>query len=68
MMAIQQKGSKKNGFTAWFDHGNQIGFETDGTHGHDDKEFGELFERGEEATSTRRERWEESLRERLEWK
>ena len=45
------KCSKKNGFTAGFDHGNQIGFETDGTHGHDDKEFGELFERGEEATS-----------------
>ena len=44
------KGSKKNGFTAGFDHGNQIGFETDGTHGHDDKEFRELFERGKEAT------------------
>ena len=44
------KGSKKNGFTAGFDHGYQIGFETDGTHGHDNEEFGELFERGEEAT------------------
>ena len=44
------KGSKKNGFSTGFDHSNEVGFETDSTHGHDDKEFGELFERGEEAT------------------
>ena len=44
------KGSKKNGFPAGSDHGNQICFETDGTHSHDNEKFGELFERGEEAT------------------
>ena len=44
------KGSKENGFSAGFDHGDQICFETDSTHGHDNEEFGELFERGEEAT------------------
>ena len=43
-------GSENNGFSTGFDHSDQICFETDGTHGHDDKEFGELFERGEEAT------------------
>lgn len=44
------KGSQKNGFPAGSDHGNQICFETDGTHSHDNEKFGELFERGEEAT------------------
>lgn len=44
------EGSKENRFTAGLDHGDEIGFETDSAHGHDDKEFGELFERGEEAT------------------
>ena len=43
------KGSEDNRFATGSDHGNQIGFETDGAHGHDDEEFGELFERGEEA-------------------
>ena len=43
------KGSKKNGFSTGFDHGDEVGFETDSTHGHDDEEFGELFERREEA-------------------
>ena len=42
-------GSKKNGFSTGFDHSDQIGFETDSTHGHDNEEFGQLFERGEEA-------------------
>ena len=44
------KGSKKNGFATGSNHGNEIGFETDGTHSHDNEKFGELFERGEEAT------------------
>ena len=39
------KGSKDNGFAAGFDHGDEIGFETDSAHGHDNEEFGELFER-----------------------
>ena len=43
-------GSKKNGFSAGFDHSYQIGFETDSTHGHDNEEFGELFERSKETT------------------
>ena len=43
-------GSEDNGFSAGFDHGYQICFETDGTHGHDNEEFGELFERGKETT------------------
>ena len=43
------KGSKKNGLATGFDHSDKIGFETDGAHGHDNEEFGELFERGEEA-------------------
>ena len=43
-------GSENNGFPAGFDHGNQIGFETDSTHGNDDEKFGELFERGKETT------------------
>ena len=43
------EGTKKNGFTAGFDHGDEVGFETDSAHGHDDEEFGELFERRKEA-------------------
>ena len=43
-------GSENNGFSAGFDHSDQIGFETDSTHGHDNEEFGELFERGKETT------------------
>ena len=43
-------GSEKNGFSTGFDHSDQIGFETDSTHGHDNKEFRELFERGKETT------------------
>ena len=39
------KGSKKNGFSTGFDHINEVSFETNSTHGHDDEEFGELFER-----------------------
>ena len=42
------KGSEDNRFATGFNHGNQIGFETDGTHGHDNEEFGKLFERGKE--------------------
>ena len=42
-------GSEKNGFSTGFDHSDQIGFETDSTHGHDNKEFRELFERCKEA-------------------
>ena len=40
--------SENNGFSAGFDHSDQISFETDSTHGHDNKEFRELFERGKE--------------------
>ena len=43
-------GSENNGFSAGFNHGYQICFETDSTHGHDNEEFRELFERGKEAT------------------
>ena len=57
-------GSEDNGFAAGFNHGNQIGFETDSTHGHDNKEFGELFERGKEATGHTERGEEESLREK----
>ena len=39
------EGSKKNGFSTGFDHSNEVGFETNSTHSHDDEEFGELFER-----------------------
>ena len=39
------EGTKKNGFSTGFDHSNEVGFETDSTHSHDDEEFGELFER-----------------------
>ena len=39
-------GSENNGFSAGFDHSDQISFETDSTHGHDNEEFGKLFERG----------------------
>ena len=42
--------SENNGFSAGFDHSDQICFETDSTHGHDNEEFGELFERSKEAT------------------
>ena len=45
------KGSKKNGLSTGFDQSNEIGFEADSTHGHDDEEFGELLERREEATA-----------------
>ena len=41
-------GSENNGFSAGFDHSEQICFETDSTHGNDDEKFGELFERGKE--------------------
>ena len=41
-------GSEHNGYSAGFDHSDQIGFETDSTHGHDNEKFGELFERGKE--------------------
>ena len=43
------EGTKKNGFTAGLNHSNEVGFETDGTHGHDDEEFRKMFERCEEA-------------------
>ena len=42
------KGSKKNGFSTGFDHCDEVGFETNSTHSHDDEEFGELFERSKE--------------------
>ena len=38
-------GSEKNGFSTGFDHSNEVCFETNSTHSHDDEEFGELFER-----------------------
>ena len=43
-------GSEDNGFSARFDHSDQIGFEPDSTHGHDNEGFGKLFERGKETT------------------
>ena len=43
-------GSEDNGFSAGSYHGYQIGFEADSTHGYDNEEFGELFERGKETT------------------
>ena len=43
-------GSKKNGLSTGFDHSDQICFESDSTHGHDNEKFGELFERGKETT------------------
>ena len=43
-------GSENNGFSAGFDHSDKICFEADSTHGHDNKEFGEFFERGKETT------------------
>ena len=39
---------KKNGFTTGFDHSNEVGFETNSTHGHNDEKFGELLERCKE--------------------
>ena len=45
------KGSKKNGFSTGFDHSNEVGFETDSTHGHNDEEFGELLERSKEVVA-----------------
>ena len=48
-------GSENNGFSAGFDHSDQISFETDSTHGHDNEKFGELFERGKELLDTPRE-------------
>ena len=36
-------GSENNRFSARFNHGYQICFKTNGTHGHDNEEFGELF-------------------------
>ena len=44
-------GSEKNGFTAGLNHSNEVGFETDSAHGHDDEEFRQLFERCKEATA-----------------
>ena len=43
-------GSEDNGFSAGFDHSDKICFEADSTHGHDNKEFREFFERGKETT------------------
>ena len=43
-------GSENNGFSAGFDHSDQICFESDSTHGHDNEKFGELFEWGKETT------------------
>ena len=45
------KDSKKNGFSTGFDHSNEVGFETNSTHSHDDEEFGELFERCKKAAA-----------------
>ena len=45
------KGSKKNGFSTGFDHSNEVGFETNSTHSHDDEEYGELCERWKEASA-----------------
>ena len=43
-------GSEDNRFSTGFDHSDQICFETDSTHGHDNEEFGKLFEWGKETT------------------
>ena len=42
------EGAKKNGFTAGLNHSNEIGFEADSAHGHDDEEFRQLLERCKE--------------------
>ena len=42
------EGTKKNGFTTGLNHSNEIGFEADSAHGHDDEEFRQLFERCKE--------------------
>ena len=42
------ESSKQNGFTAGLNHSDEVGFETNSTHSHDDEEFGELFERCKE--------------------
>ena len=44
------EGTKKNGFTAGLNHSDEVGFETNSAHGHDNEEFGELFEWGKETT------------------
>ena len=43
-------GSEDNRFSTGFDHSDQVCFETDSTHGHDNEEFGKLFEWGKETT------------------
>ena len=45
------EGTKKNGFTAGLNHSNEIGFEADSAHGHDDEEFRQLFERCKEVAA-----------------
>ena len=42
------EGTKKNGFTTGLNHSNEIGFEADSAHGHDDEEFRQLLERSKE--------------------
>lgn len=42
------EGTKKNGFTAGLNHSDEVGFEADSAHGHDDEEFRQLFERCKE--------------------
>ena len=44
-------GSENNGFSAGFDHSNEVCFEADSTHGHDNKEFREFFERCKKAVA-----------------
>ena len=39
MISDPAKGSKKNGFSTGFDHSNEVSFETNSTHSHDDEEL-----------------------------
>ena len=50
MMAIQQMAPRRMDFPLDLTIATRFGFETDGTHGHDNEEFGELFEWGKETT------------------
>ena len=44
------EGSEQDSLPTGFDHSDKISFETDGAHGHDDEEFGELLKRGKDTT------------------
>ena len=45
------EGTEQDSLPTGFNHTDEIGFETNSTHSHDDKEFRELFERSKEVTA-----------------